>query len=142
MSSHRECRHSPSALLTAGAIGLVFMAVGCQRGPATGTISGTLQFDGKPYGDAAVIFMSLKSGAAGACDLAPEGTFKLAKPLVVGQYVVYLAPKVPAPAADGAPPPPVTVDKRIPGKYWSESSTDITVEVKPGENSYTVELRK
>lgn len=118
------------------------MAVGCHRGPPTGAVSGSLLLDGNPYGDSAVVFMSLESGAAGACDLSPEGTFKLAKPLVAGRYVVYLAPKVPAQAADGEPPPPVTIDKRIPGKYWSESSTDITVEVKPGENTYTVELKK
>jgi hypothetical protein len=122
------------------AVATLLWIAGCERGPPTGTVSGSVDFAGKRYGDAAVVLMSLKTGGGGTCDLSADGRFELPKPLVVGEYAVYLAPKVAAVAGD-APPAAVTIDKRIPGKYWSESSTDVKVVVKPGPNEFAIELR-
>lgn len=52
---------------------------------------------------------------------------------------MYLAPKMENdPTAE---PKPVSIDKSIPEKYWSESTSDIRVEVQKGSNEFTIELK-
>lgn len=125
------------------ALGLPAAAIliGCNAGPATGTVAGQVLFDGKPYGDAAVVFFSLTSGGGGTVNLAADGSFMLPTKLVVGDYRVYLAPKIAAPTGDDAPPAPVKTDNSVPDKYWSESSTDITVTIEPGDNKAVIDLK-
>jgi hypothetical protein len=124
------------------ALPVVAISIGCNAGPATGTVAGQVLFDGKPYGDAAVVFFSLTSGGGDTANLAEDGSFSLPTKLVVGDYRVYLAPKLAAPTGDDAPPAPVKTDNSLPDKYWSESSTDITVTVAPGENNVIIELKR
>ena len=121
------------------AVALFWMG-GCDRGPETGTVVGTLNLAGRSHGDVAIVLMSLKTGCGGTCDVASDGNFRLPKPLVVGEYAVYVAPKV-VPDGGDAPPAPVKADTRIPAKYWSESSTDVKVVVKPGANEFRIDLR-
>ena len=112
---------------------------GCgPSGPATGTVEGKVLLNDAPYADAAVVFISLKTGTAGTADLQPGGTFKLKDPLRVGEYQVFLSPKV----VPGGEPKPVSIDTAVPDKYWNESTTDIVLEVKAGKNDFTVPLKK
>ena len=58
----------------------------------------------------------------------------------VGEYIVYLAPRLEEdPAAE---PKPVSIDSTVPEKYWSEATSDIRCEIKPGTNQIPVELRR
>ena len=113
---------------------------GC--GPAqkpVGTVKGSVTLDGQPYADAAIVFMSLKSGQAASVDIQPGGMFQLPAPLPVDSYTVYLAPKAPV---ESDQPKPITIDKSVPEKYWSEASSDVKIEVQEGENDVRVELKK
>lgn len=128
-----------------GAVLLAVVALlvlpGCGKKAApTGTVKGTVTLDGKPYDNAAVMFMSLQTGQAGTADIESGGSFTLKEPLPVGSYKVFLAPK--ASTANLEEAAPVKIDTNVPDKYWNEAMTDITADVKEGENTVTVELKK
>lgn len=119
-------------------LGLLFVSVGCDSGPQTGTLTGTVNFNGQPYEDAAVMFIDMQSGQAAGTDIQPGGQFTIADPMPLGTYNVYLAPKsVPDEIEQ---PQAVMMDKTVPPKYWDESTTDITVTVSEGANTATIEL--
>jgi len=122
------------------AVIVAMVSSGCTAGPETGKVSGRVTFQGKPYSEAAIVFFSLKTGGGGTANLADDGTFSLPTELVVGEYQVYLAPKLADQENDDAPPAPVRTDIDVPGRYWSESSTDISFTVEPGENEATIAL--
>jgi hypothetical protein len=115
--------------------------VGCGESVPTGTVQGKVLLNDAPYADAAVVFLSPKTGNGGTADIQAGGTFRLKEPLEVGSYKVYLMAK--AGSQEGAEgPTPVTIDESVPDKYWNEATTDITIEVTEGENNVTVTLSK
>ena len=118
--------------------GLLFVAVGCDSGPQTGTLTGTVTFNGQPYEDAAVMFIDMQSGQAAGTDIQSGGQFAITDPMPLGTYNVYLAPKSVPDEVDQ--PQAVMMDKTVPQKYWNESTTDITVTVGEGENTAAIEL--
>jgi hypothetical protein len=131
-------RRSPwVAFALIGLLGLAWC--GCAKKTPMGTVQGKVTLNDAPYGDAAVVFLSMETGKAGTNNINADGTFNLKDPLPVGVYKAYLAPKVDAGSAE---PKPVTTDKSVPEKYWNEASTDISIEVKAGPNDVKVELRK
>lgn len=125
---------------TAGLLSAVLaLTVGCSGGQPMGTVKGTVTANGKPYSNAGIMFISLETGNGSGGDINPDGTFSLPDAIPVGTYSVYLAPLAVEGDVD-APPVPVHVDKSIPSKYWSESTTDIKIDVKEGANDVPVEL--
>ena len=129
-----------SVILTA-LFGCIAIVSGCTPANPVGTVKGTASLKGKPYNDAAVMFVSLEKGLGSGGDLQPDGSFALTEPLPVGPYTVYLAPKSVAPQDASAAPVPMQSDKSVSSKYWSESSSDIKVEVKEGENVFPIVLK-
>jgi len=124
-------------LLSAGlAIGI---CAGCGSSKSTGTVKGSVTLGGAPYADAAVVFLSMDTGQGSSVDIQSGGSFELPEPIPTGTYTVYLAPKA---AEAGDQPKPVSIDQAVPDKYWNEAASDIKIEVKEGENSVTVELKK
>jgi hypothetical protein len=113
--------------------------LGCKKTAPTGTVQGTVLFNGTPYSNAAVVFLSMQTGQGGSVDIGTDGKFQLKAPLPVGTYKVYLAPKVGEPTDQ---PKPVSIDATVPEKYWNEASTDVSIEVKAGPNDVKVEFRK
>ncbi len=122
---------------------LVFAAFasGCTPANPVGTVKGTATLKGKPYNDAAIMFVSLEKGLGSGGDLQADGSFSLTEPLPVGPYTVYFAPKSVSAEDASAAPVPMQVDKSVPGKYWSESSSDLKVEVKKGENIIPIDIK-
>ncbi len=119
-------------------IALVAMLVaGCGKADPVGTVEGTVTLNGEPYSDAAVIFLSMATGQGGTADIGPGGSFKIANPLPVGTYTVYLAPKLGEPTGEAQP---VTIDQSVPDKYWNEAASDISIDVSEGPNSVQVQL--
>ncbi|AMV32492.1 hypothetical protein VN12_10230 [Pirellula sp. SH-Sr6A] len=116
-------------------------AVGCSNPNPVGTVKGTATVKGKPYNKAAVMFVSLETGHGASGDLDDQGNYQLSDPIPVGQYTVYFAPKSIAPEDATAAPLPMHMDKAVPDKYWSESSSDIKVDVKEGSNDIPVEIK-
>jgi hypothetical protein len=116
----------------------VTACIGCGGSAGTGNVEGKVSFNGQPYTDAAVVLLSLETGQAGSADILADGSFRLENPLPVGNYTVYLAPKAETSTDE---PVPVTVDQSVPSKYWSEASSDITVEISEGDNQVDVPLQ-
>lgn len=87
------------------------------------------------------MFVSLENGQGSGSDLQADGSFQLPDPLPVGSYTVYFAPKSIAVEDATAVPIPMQMDRSVPQKYWSESSSDIKVDVKEGENVVPVEAK-
>lgn len=121
--------------------GSVVLASGCSNEPPKGTVSGTVTFEGKPYSNAGVMFISLETGNGSGGDIKPDGSYALADPIPVGTYSVYFAPKA-VELAPGAQPPPAYMDKTIPEKYWGEGSTDIKIDVKEGPNVVPIDITR
>lgn len=128
----------PSRLLVLFCL-VPFTFAGCGSSKPMGTVKGTVTLNGSPYADAAVIFLSLKTGQAASADIQAGGAFQLTEPLPTGTYTVYLAPKA-AGASDQ--PAPVSIDRAVPDKYWNEAASDIKIDVKEGANDVKVELIK
>jgi hypothetical protein len=122
-------------------LGLLVFTSGCAQGDPVGTVKGTASVKGKPYKNAAVMFVSIESGHGSGGDLQADGSFQLADPLPVGSYTVYFAPKSIAVEDATAAPVPIHMDKSVPEKYWNESSSDIKVDVKAGENIVPIEVK-
>ena len=121
--------------------GSVILAAGCSSKPQTGTVTGTVKYDGKPYSNAGVMFLSLETGNGSGGDIQPDGSYSQADPIVVGTYTVYLAPKAPD-LKPGEQPPAAYMDKTVPEKYWSEASSDIKIDVKEGPNVVPLDIKR
>ena len=116
---------------------LVALAIISQSGcgdPAvpTGTVSGTVEFSGDPYGNVQLILMSMESGNAGSAEVDADGVFEIDKSLPVGEYIAYFAPS--AAATDGEQPMSIKIDESIPQDYWNESTSKLRVKIDEGTN--------
>jgi len=121
----------PRLMVVAASL-LCVMFLGCVKSNPAGTVEGKVILNDAPYAGAALVFLCLETGQAGSADIQSDGTFRIENPLPVGTYTVYLAPKT---AEDtGEKPKPVAFDRTVPRKYWSEASSDISVEVFEGKN--------
>jgi hypothetical protein len=137
--TRRTLIFNPSTMLFASVAFLMTFSVGCGDSPAVGTVEGTVSLDGKPYDDAAVMFLDAKTGQAAGTDIQDGGQFTFNEPIPTGTYDVYLAPRT-VPMEEGSPEA-VKIDESVPEKYWNETTTDIEVVVSEGENSVTIELK-
>ncbi|MEO9595273.1 carboxypeptidase regulatory-like domain-containing protein [Rhodopirellula bahusiensis] len=128
-----------ASLLSAIAL-FTTLSLGCSESPSVGTVAGTVSLNGKPYADAAVMFLDSTTGQAAGTDIQAGGEFSLKDPIPTGTYSVYLAPKT-VPMTEGSPEA-VKIDEAVPEKYWNEATTDVQAVVNEGENSVTIELMK
>lgn len=110
------------------------------KGP-TGTVEGTVTFDGQPVAAGIVRLYSPNSGESGSTTVGEGGKFTLTEPLRVGTYKAIVTPPQEPPPEIGKPYEPKTYDN-IPEKYRSELTSDITVEIKAGDNPITVAMQK
>lgn len=93
-------RLSPAALLLAG----LTLAAGCDGKKPTGTLSGTVTYNGKPLTMGSVNFLS-PTGAAALANLDDAGHYKVEGAIEAGEYTVYLNPPIPGMAGrPGASP--------------------------------------
>ncbi|WDQ15061.1 carboxypeptidase regulatory-like domain-containing protein [Rhodopirellula sp. P2] len=130
----------PTTMLCTGLAFLTTISIGCSDSPPEGTVEGIVTLNGKPYDDAAVMFLDATTGQAAGTDIQDGGQFALKEPVPTGTYSVYLAPRT-VPMEEGSPEA-VKIDESVPEKYWNEASTDIQAIVNEGENSVTIELKK
>jgi hypothetical protein len=112
--------------------------IGCSSEKPLGKVQGSVTLDGAPYADAAVVFLSMDTGQGASGDIQSGGSFQLSEPLPLGSYTVYLAPKT---VAESDQPTPVTIDQKVPEKYWNEAASDIKIEIQEGANTVNVELK-
>ena len=114
---------------------------GASQGP-TGKVAGTVTLRGGPVGEGTVVFFKAVGVPAGVAKLTPSGEFRLERPIPVGEYQVAIQPpaeEVPAGAED---PKLEEALKKIPPKYWSETTSGLAADVKEGDNSFAFEMRR
>lgn len=124
---------------------LVCLLFGCgAAGSKTAIVKGTVTFKGKPVPNGTVTFVPA-SGHHATGEIRPDGSYTLTsfRPgdgAVPGTYkviVVAMQDMTGRLPEDRTPlPPPI-----VPNKYTSIATTDLTVEVKEGENQIDLPLR-
>ncbi|HTK77536.1 MAG TPA: hypothetical protein VL371_19885 [Gemmataceae bacterium] len=125
---------------------LVCLLLGCgAAGPKTAIVKGTVTYKGKPVPNGTVMFIPA-SGQHATGEIRPDGSYALSsfRPgdgAIPGKYKVVvvamqdMAGRLPE---DRNPlPPPI-----VPNKYSSIATTDLTAEVKEGENTIDLPLRE
>ena len=120
---------------------LAILLVGCgasepAHGPV-GTLSGKVTFKGEPLGKGKII-MSNGTGGSGAADLQPDGTFLVTDRIggiPVGKYNVAFQPEMVEGKPNPNSPPSKQAVKVLPDKYYSETKSGLTVEIKAGKNT-------
>ncbi len=138
----------PSYSIACLLAGFLLLLAGCSKSEPVGKVEGKVLFDGKPYTEAAVVFLNAETGQGGAANIQADGSFTLAEPIPVGTYVVYLAPKIaddnPTGSGEEGTEGPVSMvsDESVPAKYWNEADSDIRIQIQEGPNNVTVELKK
>jgi|GEM_PF-4447573 len=109
--------------------------LGCQKSwdqpDGRATIEGTLKLEGKPTGPFTATFVSNLHGTQGAAQVGEDGTFRLENDVPVSNYSVYLS----APT-EGKPP------AGIPQRYYSDTSSDLRFEARPGLNTLELEMKR
>jgi hypothetical protein len=136
------------ARLCVVAAGALAFAAGCNTGPRS-SVEGTVSYDGQPVGLGSIAFHPLNedggpSGAPGVGGPIREGQYHLegqraplpGKCRVEIRWQKKTGKKVPG---EGGQPRDETVPV-IPAKYNTES--ELTVEVVPGRNTFSFDLKK
>lgn len=135
----RRLERNPGVVLGVGLLVVLATIVACTKSEPVGTVQGKVTLGGQPFSNARLNFISKTTGVASAADIESDGSFKVATPLKVGTYVVFLAPKTVAdpdhPTAGTGP------DPKVPQAYWNESTSPLKVEVKAGSNDIPIELK-
>jgi hypothetical protein len=94
----------------------------------------------EPLTDADVLLCRSDGGAIAKAAVGPGGEFKFDKPVPVGQYQVQIESTVqeapPVPGETREPPKP-----RFPARYQSSRTSGLTAEIKPGDNTFTFDLK-
>jgi hypothetical protein len=110
---------------------------GCDRGPATGEVSGKVTFQGKPVAEGTVTFLNPTEGGAHEAQIEKDGKYAIQGGAVVGEYVVEIKPLVVIVDTDPGKSPPAPVEKPapdIPKKYRMQGTKPFTATVKSGKN--------
>ncbi|MDZ7615507.1 MAG: hypothetical protein U1E05_00795 [Patescibacteria group bacterium] len=116
------------------------LLTGCGDGVQKGLVAGTLMLQGKPVSQGSVAFFREPGVPAGMGNLNAAGEFQVGEPLPVGTYLVAFhfddGEVAGAPEAGQAAAKP-----KVPAKYWSESTSGLTVIVEPGDNRFPLEMQ-
>ena len=114
---------------------------GCGSREPTGDVAGTLTLRGEPVTQGSIVFFEKVGVPAGVAELTPTGQFELERPIPVGKYQVAFQPPPDEAPAGAAAPNRETPLQEVPPKYWSETTSGFTAEVKEGENTFTFDMR-
>jgi len=126
-----------------GAVGVLLFA-GCGGGGSDtprGDVSGTVTYQGQPVTEGTVNFLSPETGRSASATLDAQGKFTVDGGVEAGSHVVTITPPfVEVPPGGDEPPPEPKEYANIPEKYRSDTTSDLTAEVKPGKNQFSFEL--
>ena len=114
------------------------VALGCEGGKPSGSVSGTVKYKGAPLGEGDVNFLG-KNGSAAVARIDASGTFKIEGSLEADEYRVYFSSPPPEPVAPGTRPAKAKAD--LPAKFKDPASSGVVVPIKSGKNDVTIEFK-
>jgi hypothetical protein len=115
---------------------------GADDGPKMGTVSGQVTAQFEPVTAGILRFNSDALGGA-STNLNEDGTYSIEGGLPVGTYNVYLSgPEIYGLKDKQGNTIPVTIDKLegVPQKYQASETSDLTADIKEGDNDVSFEL--
>jgi hypothetical protein len=124
---------------------LAVLVAGCNNRPSSGAVSGSVSYDGKPLDNGSITFYPVDGSSPTAGGFIKNGKYTVLKvpagmskvtisgSKVVGQKKLYDTPN--------SPIAPITEDP-LPPKYKDSSKTELTFDVKPGNNEKNWDLPK
>jgi hypothetical protein len=128
---------------------LVLLAViGCSANKNEGEISGAVTYQGQPLPQGSVSFFDSNNKYLASSAIV-NGTYATSAPLKVPIGPVKITVTTPSSSSGGRRSKSVTKSKSgetisvisIPGKYGSADQSGLTYTVKPGANTYNIELQ-
>ena len=110
----------------------MYCLIGCRGNAPTGSVSGTVTYNGKPVSSGLVLFVNMKTGIGASAELDTTGAYKVPS-LWTGEYQVNLQTLTPSPAemAEGMQPK----IPNVPDKYLDLQTSGLTATVTEGKNS-------
>lgn len=140
----RSFREVPGpAVVLSGMLAVVCLCGlwGCGPRTPTGRVSGKVTIGAQPVSEADVLLCRSSDGAAIAkASVGPSGEFAFVQPVPTGSYQVQIesTAQEEAPIAGETKPAP---KPKFPTKYQNCRTSGLTAEVKPGDNTFTFELK-
>ncbi len=130
---------------------LCFLIVlaGCNSGPETGSVSGTVLFDGEPLRFGSVMFQNVAGGQPAVGEIRPDGTFVLStfRPedgAIIGKHrvrVVCYSSQEPKANGQAGPAGDALGKLLIPERYTSLGASGLSAEVtSEGLDNFLIEL--
>lgn len=129
-------------LLAAGILLTATSLPGCDSGPATGLVEGTVTLDGEPLDQAMLRFQPVNGrGSVGMTD--ESGHYKLrftatTEGAIPGEHRVLITTQRAASGGEGDQPLVPAQEEILPAKY--NDATELTATVEPGPNTIDFEL--
>jgi hypothetical protein len=145
----RRVRHlSPFIVLLALATLAPLSGCGTSK-PPTGSVHGSVTFDGKPVNSGNVIFENGPQGIFKASELAADGTYRVEDLPLVEYTICVQPPEAEVPnensSFDGSAPLPkanVALPKDIPARYHKSHTSPERYTPTEGEQQYDIQLKK
>ena len=128
-------------------LGLASLSIaGCERGEELGKIRGRVTFQGAPVTEGLVVFSNAQKGIFMTAVLNVDGSYVVTsargRGLPLGQYRVFVTPPIDEPKlGPNFEPPPIKPFPNIPQRYRDVKTSELTLEVKQGENVFDIEMK-
>ena len=137
--------HRTQAVLWAALVLLATAPTGCKNSKMFGTVSGKVTFQGEPVSEGLVLLTNTEQGIYVSAELRPDGSFDVVTAggfgLVPGTYQVAVTPpRVEFPSDPREAPPIIREHPNIPAKYHDATTSELTFNVKEGENQLKVDM--
>jgi hypothetical protein len=138
-------RIAASALYGLASLLLTTLLAGCDSGPATAKVEGSVSFEGKPVTSGTIVFYPAE-GRPTMGSINPSGTYKLGEEALVGSHTVTIESM----QVSGAGPQPQTprdelkglgfggnpvVTWNVPEEYSNKSTSMLTAKVESGKTN-------
>ena len=129
-----------------GAFALIIgLTVGCSSGPATGDVSGTVTYDGKPIEHGSIAFYPENGNGPSTGGAIADGKYSVSK-VPVGVMKVRISGakdiKEHKMSYDEKAPPVITASELLPPKYNDVKTTELRYDVQSGTQTKDFNLTK
>ena len=137
-----ELRELRKFVILAGAC-LSLMVIGCgpteKPEPPKSKVTGTVKFKGQPVKEGSVVFENKELGYV-ASGTIKDGAFTV--PVIpIAKYKVFISPPQAPPSSDPGKPNPPPDPADIPKNYREYATSDLSADIKAGDNTVTLELQ-